>query len=377
MARTHSILLAALLLAGCGSSPEDEPTAAGPPTVDACGAKLLEVPEDFTERGPSPVGVRTAKLGGRTVEIWYPAQLGSDAGEDAETYDIRKLLPDSEMGKIPDDDAPFQKCDCHRDLPLDTERGPYPVLVFIHGTAAFRSQSLTQATHWASRGFVVVAQDHPGLYLRDFLDLNLGGRDLEGDTQELLDMLDAPKSDFEFLAGHIAPEQLGMAGHSAGGAGVSGWGDRAKVLIPMAAGGTSKGKALESTLVLGAVNDAVVDFSAQTGGYEMAPKPKRLFGLKNAGHLAFSDLCALLNDEGQDFIEIGIEHQIKLAEAAGSTLWDGCEDSDLAPGRAARVVNTLTTAAFEETLRCDARATKALADAPARFDELTNVESEL
>ena len=53
-----------------------------------------------------------------------------------------------------------------RQAPAETGSPP---VVFVHGTAGFRSQSLEIVTHWASRGFVVIAADHPGLYLGDLI----------------------------------------------------------------------------------------------------------------------------------------------------------------------------------------------------------------
>ncbi|HEX9104448.1 MAG TPA: hypothetical protein VF997_19690, partial [Polyangia bacterium] len=98
-------------------------------------------------------------LAGLTTEVWYPAKLGSDAGKSKIVYDIREHLPPADAAKIPDSDNPPQDCDCFRDLPIDDGHGPYPLVVFIHGTAAFRTQSLTFMTHWASRGFIVVSAD--------------------------------------------------------------------------------------------------------------------------------------------------------------------------------------------------------------------------
>ena len=166
--RLHSLLVLVLLLApGCSNNNSDG-NGNGSGTLAGCdGASLLAPPADLAAPGPWPVGVRTAKVGNLTVEIWYPAQVGSDAGKPTERYDIRLQLPASEAAKIPDADNPWQDCDCVRDLPLDDAHGPYPVVLFVHGTASFRHQSLHQMTHWASRGFVVVAADHPGLKLGD------------------------------------------------------------------------------------------------------------------------------------------------------------------------------------------------------------------
>src|SRR5579862_2319099 len=158
---------------GRPGAPDAFPTATpdgGPGPIAGCaGASFLPVPADPKARGPWPVGARTVTIGRLTAEVWYPAVVGSDAGQPAVTYDIRKELPAAEASKIPDVDNPVQRCDCARDLPIDAAHGPYPIVLFVHGTAAFRTQSLPIVTHWASRGFVVVAADHPGLDLGDFI----------------------------------------------------------------------------------------------------------------------------------------------------------------------------------------------------------------
>ena len=155
---TRRLVLLALLL-GCESSKTTPPP--GGDVTGCAGASLLPNPMDFAARGPWAVGSRSVAIGSLTAEVWYPAPPGSDAGTEPARYDIRKQLPASESAKIPDADNPWQTCDCARDLELDAARGPYPVVLFVHGTASFRHQSLHQVTHWASRGFVVVAADHP------------------------------------------------------------------------------------------------------------------------------------------------------------------------------------------------------------------------
>ena len=40
-------------------------------------------------------------------------------------------------------------------LTLDIEHGPFPVIVFIHGTAAYRQYFMHIVEHWVSRGVVV------------------------------------------------------------------------------------------------------------------------------------------------------------------------------------------------------------------------------
>ena len=48
----------------------------------------------------------------------------------------------------------------------------------------------------------------------------------------------------------------------------------------MASRGTSETETLQSTLILGGVDDAVAAYSGQVGGFESSPSKKRLIGLE-------------------------------------------------------------------------------------------------
>lgn len=339
-------------------STADTGDSSGDPTgaqADGCdGAKLLAVPEDTSLPGPWPVGARTVNFSGLTIEVWYPATLGSEAGIPPIEYDIRTSLPDSEQAKVPDEANPWQPCDCYRDLPLDATHGPYPPVIFIHGTAGFRSQSLEQVTHWASRGFVVLAADHPGLWLHDLLGQICGvtapPQNLAADISTMVGGIKAPVGELAFLAERIDPERIAMAGHSAGGSAIKGSGGVAQVLIPMAAGGAAAGAALQSTLIMGAQSDQVVNYNSQVSGYADSPPRKRLVGIANAGHLAFSSLCSLHNAADQDFLEIAAQYDVCGAQLAGA-LFD-CKDTYTPDATNWAITNYATSAALEETLHC-------------------------
>ncbi|MCA9618847.1 MAG: hypothetical protein KC731_07495 [Myxococcales bacterium] len=365
------VTLVAAGLPGCGGGD-------GSTLVEGCpGQRLRPVPVDLASPGPWPVGAVTTTVAGLRTEMWYLALPGSESGRDPVEYDIRQHIPERDVPKVSDAENPAQRCECYRDLPLDEAAGPYPVVVFIHGTAGFRTQNLENVVHWASRGFVVLSQDHPRLYLADALQLMMGP-DLVGDTTALLDALASPSGDLAFLDGHLDLVRIGMAGHSAGGGGIATFGDRpgVEVLIPMASRGVAEGAALRSTVVMGARDDGVVPYSSQVSGYDSSPKKKRLVGLSNAGHLAFSDLCGLLNSDGEDLVEIAIAAGVTNANLF-SLLWDGCDDGQLAPSRAIEIVNYVTAAAFEEQLRCDDRRTAQLAALPATFTEVFELREEL
>ena len=324
-----------------------------PAVTSGCSedVKLYASPVDAAARGPWPVGVKSMRIGSLKVEVWYPALLGSERGKEPVTYDIRQWLPPVERKKIPDDAAPLQACGCYRDLPIDSAHGRYPVAVFIHGTAGFRTQSLAQMEHWASRGFVVVAADYPGLYLADMLNIKLVS-DLPGDTQKILDALQAPAGDLAFLDGRIDMTRLGMSGHSAGGMAIKGFGSTAgvRVLIPIAAGGINPSPTPVSTLVMGGQNDRVVAYKNQQKGYADSAPPKRLVGIGNTGHLFPSDLCWITNKAGEDIVEIALKYEVQNASLA-TGLFD-CPEGRLSQEMTRSIVNYVTTAAFEEKLTC-------------------------
>ena len=354
------------IAAGCGAGPSEPPC-----KTSACeGARLCTVPVDPAEPGPWPVGARQLSIDGLTTEVWYPAAFGSERKAERIVYDVRQVLPPEEVDKIPDADSPYQICDCYRNLPPDLKRGPYPVVIFIHGTAGYRMQSLTQMVHWASRGFVVLAADHPGLYLADMLLLQLES-DLPGDVRSLIAAIDQPDGPLGFLARALDSSRIALSGHSAGGmaAGDMAGSAGVRVVIPMAAEGVEPGPDLQAVLVMGGLADEVVPFERQQAGYEASPAPKHLVGIAGAGHLVFTELCALTNDAGQDVVTIAVEHGVTNAELAGQ-LFD-CEVQTIDDEEGWRIVKAYTTALLEQQLHCVAREA-VLAGLAERFGAVTS-----
>ena len=347
-------LLGVLVLIGCGSSSEPPPSSGN--DVPGCeGTTLISNPPDFAARGPWPVGARTVAVGNLTVEVWYPAPVGSDVGKPTERYDIRKQLPPSEATKIPDGDNPWQSCDCVRDLPLDDTHGPYPVVLFVHGTASFRHQSLHQVTHWASRGFVVVAADHPGLKLGDLLAMACGGsapaQTLSADLDAVTAALSSTSGELAFLAGRIDMTRIAVAGHSAGAGAAAAAATRPGVRTVISMAGNQATKA-GSSLYLGGTTDGVVSWGQVKTAYDGAAVPRRLVGIAKGGHLTFSDLCETKNPAGKDLLQVASDYQICGAQLAGF-LFD-CDPMYIDGPAGWDIVNYASSAVLEETLHCRA-----------------------
>jgi hypothetical protein len=354
------VLVTSTLAAACESGPAtDAPSpSAALETVAGCeNATFYAVPSDPAERGPWPVGAREVTIDGLTTEIWYPAVLGSEAGEPKKIYDLRYALPASEQAKVTDADNAPQVCDCYDQLPIDDAHGPYPVVIFIHGLASWRAQSASLMTHWASRGFVVASSDHPGLKMADMLGLACGlpavSQDLSGDTDRLLAALGDPSGDLAFLAGLIDTDRVAIAGHSAGGDIAASQAAKPSVRVSIAMGSTTPiapGAMLESALFLGVLEDHLVPYAGTRTAYELSQPPKRLVGLRDAGHLAFSDVCQLENAEGQNIVEIAIEAGVCGAELAKVLV--ECDPADLDPAITGAIIDHATTAVLEQGLRC-------------------------
>ena len=263
----------------------------------------LVVPADPGESG-APVGVQTHEVGGVTVEVWYPAPDAVE-GQPTDPISLADYVPAS-VTSVLGSDLPLGSWDSGavRDAGVRDAGAAYPVVVFSHGFGAFRTQSTDLTVHLASRGYIVVAADHPGRMLGDVLPClfspALEGCDLSGfgvdpapdDIRVALAWLEdgAPGSD---LGPHLDLDRLGLFGHSAGGGTTATLGqvdDRFDVLVPMAGAGPITRDV--PVVVLDATCDGVVPVSSTTAAAS-GSTDATLVHLQGAGHLAFADLCAI------------------------------------------------------------------------------------
>lgn len=358
--------------AGTGVTIAPDGAVVGPPVVAGCGStKLYAVPDDPSAAGPWPVGVKTAQVTvatGKTipVEVWYPASLGSDSGKTAASYNLLSYFPPAEANKVPASANKLQVCDCFRDLPIDASHGPYPAVIFIHGTGSFRTASLSTMTTWASRGFIAVAADHPGLFLGDFLaggdcpSTGIGqnlGRDVDAEIAALTNKT----GDMAFLGASVDMSRIGMSGHSQGASNAASFGNKPNVQVDMPLadlGGTvvASTSILKSVLLMGGMSDSVVTYSNDTSAYTSSSAPvKRIVGITNGDHLDVTDLCAQTNSAGQTGIQVA--DQYGVCSGVALTLLNGlAKCGTVSPPQAGPdIVNYVTTAVLEESLHCSNR----------------------
>lgn len=294
LAAVLALLLAAPALAGRPRGPLPAPDAPGPFAVGHTS---------FDASDPS--------RGGRTlpVDVWYPVDPDEAAGP-ATAYPV---LPDGFLG-LPGVDLMSEAA--LEDAPA-SQAGPFPLVVFSHGSGGVRFQSAFLTERLASHGFVVAAPDHVG---NTAFDAFLGTADpfpviavnRPADVSFVIDVLLARSADpADALAGRVDPARIGVSGHSFGGftalAVASGYANgvgavppdpRVDAIAPIApAAGLLTDADLARvdvpTLVLGGTADETtpVDPNSVRAFALPAARPRYRVDVLEAGHASFTNVC--------------------------------------------------------------------------------------
>ena len=213
----------------------------------------------------------------RTLDtvIWYPTAPG--AGPVSPTYE-----------------AVFE-------APLDASGGPYPVLLFSHGSCGYPLQSKFLLPLIASWGYVVVAPPHPGNTILQYPACGTPQAQAQSFVERPADMifvldqiLAANQNPASPFFGAIEPEQIGMSGHSFGGLTtylVQAREPRVKVAMPFAPAALfDPALTVPSLTMVGAI-DSVVDNAATRAAFERSTGPRLWVEVAHSGHYTFSDGC--------------------------------------------------------------------------------------
>jgi len=320
-----------------------------------------------------------------TATVWYPADA-TPGEEPVVSYPLTRLI---RVGG-----------EAYRDAAPLAEGAPYPLIVFSHGSDASRVLYLTLMEHLASRGFVVIAADHPGNNVETRLangsnyatSYALRPDDVLRQIDYAADVLNAEGG---LLEGLIDTEQVGVMGHSFGGwtalsvAGgrvdfsglqahcdtVEGDDNTCFVLdleseiaaargydqAPGSPWEATTDERIQAVVALAPWNGPVLELSEATvptlivvGSqdqvtiperdaydiYERLPRERGLMVLENAGHYAFVDQCSDI------FVQFDLQY------ACTDPVWDMARVHDL--------TNHATTAFFLSTLSGDADAAAVL-----------------
>jgi predicted dienelactone hydrolase len=304
------------------------------------------------------VGVRTLDLPDRKVEVWYPAPAGSEVGKTKARYDMREWLPPVEAAKIPNDALSYYVMEAYRDLPVAD--GPFPMALFSHGVASFRSQSSALTTHLASWGFVVAAPDHWERGLASFLtetaDFNTFG---DVDLRATIALMEAEtKKAGGPFEGRIDVDRIGATGHSLGGAAVMKLMEESSVMagvtwagpLPSIAGVTVTKPLMQ---ISGSIDGIVPPGDARGTFASLAGWPKGFAEILGAGHLAFSDLCLVGADRG-GIIQMALSYGVSVPDFLVELGMDGCRPADLPAVQAWPIIRHYTLAHLRLAMGIDA-----------------------
>jgi predicted dienelactone hydrolase len=211
-----ALVAVALLAAACGSgddadSSADASTDTTVATASTAAAELAEA----GAAGPYAVGLRTLTLTDSgdesrsfSVDVWYPVDAADTTGlANAEYSFIPGLGYTSEVSFT---DAPAAE-------------GPFPLVVYSHGSGGFRWVATFFTEFLASKGFVVAAPDHTGNTAIDgftggSVDSPTNANNRPGDVSDTIDAVLAANADeSDPLAGRVDDTRIGLTGHSFGG----------------------------------------------------------------------------------------------------------------------------------------------------------------
>jgi dienelactone hydrolase len=336
------VLILALGLTACST---DTGSGAGPvPPAPLSGS--------YRDVGPFEAGVTTLTLNDRMVEVWYPVDRAATAGLEPDPYFIRDELSEELDSLLPDDVNPPFATAAYRDA--RASGGPFPLVVFAHGSSSYRNQSTFMTTHLASWGFVVASVDYLERGLRRQIDLDGSlTPDPELDDVVLTRMVvmllaDENSRDGSLLQGRVSTDQIAITGHSAGGATAIRFGGEPDVItyIPLSAGISSDSMLAlpdrPSLWIAGAI-DAIVEPERTANAFAEASAPARYVLIEAMGHLGPSDICAI-GENGGGVIAIALEAGLPIPDNLVRLGTDGCQEEAIAPEDGWPTINHFVTA---------------------------------
>jgi len=327
-----------LAAAACGSDDAPDVPQSGDATtttVEGGSADAGDLSADaaYAEAGPYVAGTTTLTApDGRSVEVWYPADPGAEDGAEQDIFEITDLLPENLKSIVPPELNPSYPTDAFREIEPAAD-GPFPILLFSHGFAAYPTMYQFLTTHLASWGIVVVAPDHSE---RGLLAALTGARNEVDDVGILLTARDtalaASDDETSLLAGTMDPSNQATAGHSAGTfAAVQAATQDPDIdtFIAMSGGGRiDDSAALPEVpgMVITGRNDQVAEFAGVEGLFTAMGSPKRFVVFDDGGHNSVNDICLIGADKG-GLLEIAAQVGIEVPEDLGRLFLDGCDET--------------------------------------------------
>ena len=290
--------------------------------------------ESYRDLGPWDAGVTTLTIADRLIEVWYPANRSDTAGLEPTPYFIRDALSDALQSVLPDDINPPFITDAFRDVPA-SGNGPFPLVLFAHGSSSYRNQSAFLTAHLASWGFVVASVD----YLERGIGRLLGAEpdppmdDVELSRMVVAQLASESEQEGGLLEAVVSTDRIAITGHSAGGGTSIRFGSEPDVItfIPLSAGISSDSMTElpdKPSLWLTGKTDGIVDPQRTMDAFAQASAPARLVLIDEMGHLGPSDICTI-GENGGGVIAIALEAGLPIPENLQRLGTDGCGEDDV------------------------------------------------
>ena len=381
-----------LIAAACGGG-DDEAADDGGAEADAAtttttteAATTTEAPETTTTTttmteaplpevadvglGPYPVGATTITIddGVRdrplTVEVWFPLDPAVEVTQEAHSYSF--VTGDTYVS------AHAVSAD-----PANAAVGPFPLVVYSHGSGGLRYIQSDYTETVASHGYVVVAPDHTGntaveQALGIETDFEQIGLDRPLDVSAVIDaVLTGATDETAPLAAIVDPESIAVAGHSVGGyttyavaSGVTANGvtvapdDRVDALITFAPaiGDGTDGRLTNDVLALieqpalvitGTADESTpIDPNVETVWAAASASPHYRVDLVDGAHQSFTDVC----DYQEEVASLPDTTDI-VVEFIESYALGGCLPDQMPHERAKALTNTFSVAFLDSVFR--------------------------
>jgi predicted dienelactone hydrolase len=193
---------------------DPSPTETEPPVDTEAPVEDPLTEFEVAEPGPYDVGVQTITITDvernrpLTVEVWFPVADAGDAP--AHEYSFAgTVYPSPTAFAVPASE-------------LATD-GPFPLVVFSHGSPGIRFLNSTLPEALAGHGYIVVSADHTGNTVLDLFADTLDAREVVAvnrplDVQKMITaMTDPTEPETAPFAAQVDPARIAVAGHSVGG----------------------------------------------------------------------------------------------------------------------------------------------------------------
>lgn len=339
-------------------------TTATTPTTDPPAAEWAPIGP-----GPYEVGVATVIVGDPdrvrplTVDVWFP--LGGDADPEALVPQQYTLLPG----------VYFESPDAFAAVPeqLSTD-GPFPLVVYSHGSGGIRYLHSSYTEALASHGYVVAAPDHTGntvfdRFTGDGAPIEEIAFERPNDVARVITAFtEVAHPTAGVFAGAVDDQRIAVTGHSFGGytaialatgvtttLGEFAADDRVDAIIPLA---PASGEALLTDERLAAIDvPMMVLVGTDDTTTPVDPNVTRLWDIATnapayrvelvAGeHQTFTDLCAY--GEFLPLLPDVPELVVTTIEDFGA---EGCSEGDIDAERAADITNTYVVQFLDQVFR--------------------------